>query len=119
MTAGLEKSPRDIFGAAREVLSKSAISENMKIRYDEEKKVIRIYAEGSSALDRASSGLSEVLELSYTTAEHHPYWAVLYHSAEICKSILDSWDVKLSKSNIEEMEWRIEEIKMALERAKH
>jgi len=88
-----------------------------KVSVDKDASIVRIYGEGSHHIKRASSGLGEVMELAYTTAEHHPYWLILYNAAEICKAVLDSWDSELSSDQISEMSWRCEEIKMALERS--
>jgi hypothetical protein len=87
-----------------------------KISVDEDASIIRIYGEGSHYIKRASSGLGEVMELAYTTAEHHPYWSVIYNAAEICRTVLDRWESDLSPDQISEMSWRCDEIKMALER---
>jgi hypothetical protein len=89
---------------------------NMSISVDREAGVVRIYSEGSDYIKRASSGLAETLELAYTTAEHHPYWSILYNATEICKSVLDRWESNLTADQLSEMSWRCEEIKMALER---
>jgi hypothetical protein len=90
-----------------------------KIGVDRDAGIIRIYGEGSDYIRRAASGLEEMLELAYTTAEHHPYWAVLYHASEISKVALDKWESELSADQISEMSWRCDEIKMALERLAH
>lgn len=90
-----------------------------KIGVDKDSGIIRIYGEGSDYVKRASSGLEEVLELAYTTAEHHPYWAILYHAAEISKTALERWESELTADQISEMSWRCDEIKMALERLVH
>lgn len=87
-----------------------------KIGVDRDAGIIRIYGEGSDYIRRAASGLEEMLELAYTTAEHHPYWAVLYHASEISKVALEKWESELSADQISEMSWRCDEIKMALER---
>lgn len=87
-----------------------------KIGADEDAGIIRIYVEGSDHVRRASSGLAEMLELAYTTAEHHPYWAILYHAAEISKAALEKWESELTADQISEMSWRCDEIKGALER---
>lgn len=87
-----------------------------KISVDEDASIIRIYGEGSHYIKRATSGLGEVMELAYTTAEHHPYWTVIYNAAEICRSVLDRWESDLTPDQISEMSWRCDEIKMALER---
>jgi hypothetical protein len=87
-----------------------------KVGVDRDAGIIRIYGEGSDYIRRASSGLEEMLELAYTTAEHHPYWAVLYHAAEISKVALEKWESELTADQISEMSWRCDEIKMALDR---
>jgi hypothetical protein len=88
----------------------------VKLNVDKEAGIIRIYNEGGDQIKRASSGLAETLELAYTTAEHHPYWSMLYNSTEICKTVLDKWESDLSTDQLSEISWRCEEIKMALER---
>jgi hypothetical protein len=87
-----------------------------KVGVDRDAGIIRIYGEGSDYVKRASSGLAEMLELAYTTAEHHPYWAVLYHAAEISKAALEKWESDLTPDQMSEMSWRCDEIKMALDR---
>lgn len=97
-----------------ELESKEKIS--TKVGVDRDAGIVRIYGEGSDYIRRASSGLEEMLELAYTTAEHHPYWAVLYHASEIAKTALEKWESELSADQISEMSWRCDEIKMALDR---
>lgn len=87
-----------------------------KLGFDEEAGIIRIYGEGSDSIKRAHSGLSEVLELAYTTAEHHPYWSLLYHANEIARTTLEKWESELTPDQVSELSWRCDEIKMALER---
>ena len=69
---------------ALEELQKKGIS--TRVGVDRDAGIIRIYGEGSDYMRRATSGLSEMLELAYTTAEHHPYWLLLYHATEVCKA---------------------------------
>jgi hypothetical protein len=87
-----------------------------KVTYDNEADMIKIYGEGSDHVKRAHSGLSDIQELAYTTAEHHPYWAILYHASEISKAVLEKWESQLTQDQVSEMSWRCDEIKMALER---
>ena len=87
-----------------------------KLSVDKDANMVRIYGEGSDSIKRASSSLGEVMELAYTTAEHHPYWAVLYNATEICKTVLDQWESDLTDNQVSEISWRCDEIKMALER---
>jgi hypothetical protein len=79
--------------------------------------IVKVYTEKSDALKRASAGLAEILELAYTTAEHHPYWGMLYHATEVSKILLEKWDSDLSQDNVSEIGWRLDEIRMALSRA--
>jgi hypothetical protein len=88
----------------------------VKVAVDKDASIVRIYGEGSHHIKRASSGLEEVMELAYTTAEHHPYWSIIFNAAEICKAVLDKWESELTADQISEMSWRCDEIKMALER---
>lgn len=90
---------------------------SMTISIDKECGVIRICSqEDTTIVKKASSALSEVLELSYATSEHHPYWSILYHATEISKTVLDEWDSNLSKDAISEMSWRADKIRVALEK---
>jgi len=87
-----------------------------KVGVDRDAGIIRIYGEDSDYIKRASSGLAEMLELAYTTAEHHPYWVVLYHAVEISKIALEKWNSDLTADQISEMSWRCDEIKMGLDK---
>jgi hypothetical protein len=95
-------------------LEKDGITTKMGV--DRDAGIVKIYTEKSDALKKASSGLAEMLELSYTTAEHHPYWGMLYHAAEISKILLEKWEDDLSADNKSEIGWRCDEIRSALER---
>src|SRR5687768_2008876 len=97
-----------------ELESKEKIS--TKVGVDRDACIVRIYGEGSDDIRRAASVLEEMLEPAYTTAEHHPYWAVLYHASEISNVTLEEWESELSAAQISEMSWRCDEIKMALDR---
>jgi hypothetical protein len=105
-----------VLDRVKPVLEELEIKEGIptKIVANKDASIIRIYGEGSDSVKRASSGLEEMLELAYATSEHHPYWAVLYHAAEISKIALEAWGADLTKDLITEMSWRCDEIKMAL-----
>lgn len=90
----------------------------LQVRADSEAGMIRIYSESSDALKRAVAGLHEVSELAYATAEHHPYWGIIYHAVEISKITLEKWNDQLNHDELGELEWRAEEIKRALEKLK-
>ncbi len=88
-----------------------------RVIVDKDNGVIKVYTH-ANMLKVARSGLKDVLELAYTTAEHHPYWAILYNASEIINILLEHWDDDLSKEEIEEVEWRANELKAAIERLK-
>ena len=87
---------------------------DIKVVADTESGIIRIYHQDTDSLTRATSSLYDLLELSYSTAEHHPYWAFLYNATEILKTILDNWQAVFSRDEIDDMAWRIDELSMAL-----
>ena len=91
----------------------------LKVEQDPENDIVKIFGEKITALARAKNGLSDVTELSYTTAEHHPYWNLLYNSAEIAYSVLENWNGKISKKEADDIEWAIKEIKLTLEKIKN
>lgn len=83
----------------------------LKIQHDLEANMIRIYGEKTDSLAISKTSLEEILELAYTTAEHHPYWNLVYNSAQILKIVLDKWDDKLTNEELDEILWNADEIK--------
>jgi hypothetical protein len=83
-------------------------------KFDKDSGFIGIYSSDTSILKRAKNCLNEILELSYSTAEHHPYWNLIYNTSEIAKTTLDSWNENFSIDQIQEMHWRNDEIKNTL-----
>src|SRR3970040_975481 len=79
---------------------------------------IQIFGENIDSLSRAKNGIEDVSELSYTTAEHHPYWALLYHCTQIGKISLDKWNDELTNEELDEIEWSIDELKNTCKKLK-
>ena len=90
----------------------------LKLEQDLDNGIIKIFGEKITALARAKNGLNDVAELAYTTAEHHPYWNVLYNSSEIANTILEKWTDEISKEDVGEIEWAIKEIAQTLKKIK-
>jgi len=88
----------------------------LKIEKDLEANIIKIFGENITALARAKNGLNEVTELAYATAEHHPYWNLLYNCSEIANTLLEKWKGELSKKDIDDIEWSIKELRGSLEK---
>ena len=93
----------DFYNDLAELIKKYENDSTMlKVEQDEDNDIVKIFGEKITALARAKNGLSDVTELAYTTAEHHPYWNILYNSAEIAQTILEKWNDKISKKEIDD-----------------
>lgn len=90
----------------------------LKLEPDMQANIIRIFGENMSSLSRAKNGLDDVSELALTTAEHHPYWSLLYHACQISKLVLEKWDAELTKEDLEEIDWSLDELKNTCARLK-
>lgn len=79
---------------------------------------VRAYGPSSSPLGRAVDGLADVRELSYTAAEHHPFWPLLYHAADVAEAVLEKWEGggRLGPEEIAEMRWSLGVMGDALDR---
>lgn len=83
----------------------------IKVESDLESQIIRIFGERVSSLGRAKNGLADASELAFTTAEHHPYWSLLYNACQIAKITLDKWESDLTREEIDEISWSLDELK--------
>lgn len=101
-------------------LVKSYENKNMmlKVQEDLDANIIRILGENIDSLTIAKNGIESVAELAYTTAEHHPYWALLYHCTQIEKLSLDKWKDELTEAELDEIEWSIDELKNTCKKLK-
>ena len=61
-------------------------------------------------VSRAERALYDIQELADSTAEHHPYWALLYNCSQISKLILEKWNDELTEDDICEIRWTISEL---------
>lgn len=97
-------------------LIKSFEQKNVLIKMvpDIDSNIVKIYGERSDALARAKTGLEEVAELAYDTAEHHPYWNLLYNGSQILKIVLDKWSDALTEEELGEIKWYADKIKDSL-----
>lgn len=101
-------------------LSKSFEEKNLqlKIEPDLDANIVKIFGEKIDSISRAKTGLDDLAELAYTTAEHHPYWSLIYHSSQISKIALDKWDDDLTKEELDEIEWSVDELKNSCKKLK-
>jgi len=91
----------------------------LKIEQDLENDIVKIFGERITSLARARNGLNDVTELAYTTAEHHPYWNLLYNCSEIANSVLEKWKESLSADDLSDIDWAIKELSQSLEKIKN
>lgn len=105
-----------IFRNIIQFINENKYDEKIQVRMDSDNEILKIYSNNSSLLLRTNAAISEVLDMSYSSAEHHPYWMLLYNASEIVKSVLDVWDSEFSKDQISELNWRLDEIKSSLDR---
>lgn len=96
---------------------------HLKIEYDKDVGIVKIFNDKVTTLSKAEDGLDYLYELVYDTAEHHPYWNLLYQSILISRIILDKWneDEKngnngLTDDNIKEIKWSIRELENIMKR---
>ena len=87
----------------------------LKLEQDKDFDIIKIFGEKITSLARAKNGLHDVTEFAYATAEHHPYWNIVYQSSEIANTILEKWSDKLTPEEIQEIHWGLKEISQTLE----
>lgn len=94
-------------------LAKSYEEKNiiLKIHPDFDANVIRIYGENTDSVERAKSGLEELSDLAYATAEHHPFWNLIYNSSQISKLVLEKWRGEMTKEELDEISWCVDELK--------
>lgn len=90
----------------------------LKVEEDLKSDLVKIFGEKISSLSKAQNGLEDVLELSYATAEHHPYWNLLFSSAQICQTLLENWNDDLSSDDIDEICWNIRELQTSIKKVK-
>ncbi len=91
----------------------------LKIEKDLENDIVKIFGEKITSLARARNGLNDIAELAYATAEHHPYWNLLYNCSEIASSVLEKWKESLSADDLSDIDWAIKELNQSLEKIKN
>ena len=91
----------------------------LKVEEDIENNIVKIFGANITSLARAQNGLNDMTELAYTTAEHHPYWNLLYNCSEIANTVLDKWKNSLSSDDFKDIDWALKEINQTLEKIKN
>ena len=71
------------------------------------------------AVSRAEKALYDIQELADSTAEHHPYWELLYNCSQISKLILEIWNDDLTKEDLDEIRWMISELENSCNKLKN
>ena len=90
----------------------------LKVEEDNALNIIRIFGQNADSVSRAKYGLEDAVELAYATAEHHPYWALLYNSSLISKSVLEKWNEDMSEEDFSEIQWMVSELQNSCDKLK-
>jgi len=69
-------------------------------------------------VSRAERALYDIQELADSTAEHHPYWVLLYNCSQISKTILEKWNDDLTEVDLSEIRWMISELENSYNKLK-
>lgn len=88
----------------------------LKVEKDLDSNIVKIFGENITALTRAKNGLNDMAELAYATAEHHPFWNLLYNCSEIANIVLEKWSDDISEKDADDILWSIKELKQSLEK---
>jgi len=115
MMTDFENFYNDLLGFAKKYEQRNI---PLKIERDLNNDIIKIFGQRITSLARAQNGLNDVTELAYTTAEHHPYWNLIYNCSEITNSVLEKWHESLSEDDFSDIEWAIKELNQTLEKIK-
>jgi len=70
-------------------------------------------------VSRAERAINEIQEQAESTAEHHPYRALLYNCSQISKSILEKWNDDLTEEDLSEIRWMISELENSYNKLKN
>ena len=116
MMADFEDFYRDLIEFAKKYENQNI---PLKIEKDPDNDIIKIFGEKITFLARAQNGLNDVSELAYTTAEHHPFWNLVYNCSEITNTALEKWTKSLSKEDYSDIEWAIKELSETLEKIRN
>ena len=80
--------------------------------------IFTVYGVNVSSLHEAIYGLRHIEELSYTVAEHHPYWRLLNGLVEALRITLDKWKDDMSEQDMNDMLWCLSSVTDELNRLK-
>ena len=70
-------------------------------------------------VSRAERALYDIQELADSTAEHHPYWVLLYNCSQISKLILEKWNDELTEQDLSEIRWMVSELENSYKKLKN
>ena len=70
-------------------------------------------------VSRAERALYDIQELADSTAEHHPYWVLLYNCSQISKLSLEKWNDDLTEEDLSEIRWMVSELENSYNKLKN
>lgn len=91
---------------------------SLKITSDDESSILCIFGQNTGSLQRAKKGLDDLRELAYATAEHHPYWGILFYMCQIAGITLEKWETEISRDELDQIVWSLDEIRNIVDKLK-
>ena len=96
--------PKD-FEALADLIEEAARSSNLAVRTARSTGSISVAGPGSTPLLRARAALEELDALALETAEHHPYWEILWACCQVSRAVLEGWDSGITREDAEQARW--------------
>ncbi len=97
-----------------EDICKSAEQSGLRYQHIQEAGILKVFGQGTTPLDLARHGLTDIEELAHTAAEHHPYWRMLNYVAEASRIILEKWDGTITQDDMEYLRWAVTSLQDSL-----
>ena len=89
----------------KDICKKSEELTSVRSRRYQNADIMSIFGENATSIDRARHGFTDLEELSYTAAEHHPYWRLLNCVVDAGRIILERWGDDMTDEDMDELRW--------------
>lgn len=93
------------FESLADFIEEMARSSNLAVRTVRSPGSVSVVGSDSTPLIRARAALEDLDALALETAEHHPYWHVLWACCQVSRTILEGWDSGITREDAEQARW--------------
>lgn len=97
--------PPPNFEALADLIEEVARSSDLAVRTARSPGSVSVSGPDSTPLLRARAALEELDALALETAEHHPYWHVLWACCQVLSAVLEGWDSGMTREDAEQARW--------------